>query len=72
SKHTTQNQAFIGLDVHKNSVSVAIAFNDERDPVRYGKWGVSNLCSERGLLKLMKKYSLTKAQLRVAYEAETR
>ncbi len=59
SKHASQIKAFIGLDVHKDSVSVAIAFNDGSDPVHYGKWGGSNICSERGLLKLMKKHRLT-------------
>jgi transposase len=69
SKHASQIKAFIGLDVHKDSVSVAIAFSDGSDPIHYGKWGGSNLCSERGLLKLMKKHGLTKPQLRIAYEA---
>ncbi len=55
AKHTTTSKAFIGLDVHQSSVSVAIAQDDGYDPIHYGKWGGSSLCTERGRLKLMKK-----------------
>ena len=69
SNHTSTIKAFIGLDVHKNSVSVAIALADGSDPSHYGKWGGSNLCTERGLPKLMKKFGLEKTNIRIAYEA---
>ncbi len=36
TKHTVISKAFIGLDVHKNPVSVAIALDDGSDPIHYG------------------------------------
>jgi hypothetical protein len=32
-------ELYIGLDVHKNSVVVAIARADGSEPEHYGKWG---------------------------------
>ena len=60
---------FVGLDVHKNSVVVAIAHAEGGEPEHYGKWGGSNLCTERGLNRLLKKFNLTKEEIKICYEA---
>ncbi|MCG8601698.1 MAG: IS110 family transposase [Verrucomicrobiales bacterium] len=62
-------KTYIGLDVHKNSIVVAIAHADGTPPQYYGKWGGSNLAVERGLVKLLKKLGLTKAEVSLVYEA---
>jgi transposase len=62
-------ELYIGLDVHKNSVVVATAHADGGEPEHYGKWGGSNLCTERGLNKLLKKFDLNKEQVKICYEA---
>lgn len=59
----------IGLDVHKDSIVVALAHTNGSDPEYHGKWGGSNLSVERGLLRLLKKLGLTKEQISIAYEA---
>jgi transposase len=59
----------IGLDVHKNSIVVATAKADGSDPQSYGKWGGSNPCAERGLLKLLKASGLQKSEVSLVYEA---
>jgi len=64
-----KNKLHIGLDVHKNSIVVAIARGDGSAPFHYGKWGGSNLCAERGLTKLIKKFNSQKSDLVIAYEA---
>jgi transposase len=60
---------YIGLDVHKNSIVVAVAKADGSDPRAYGKWGGSNLSVERGLLKIRKKFGVDKSEISVVYEA---
>jgi transposase len=59
----------IGLDVHKNSVVIALAKSGNREPEHYGKWGGSTLSAERGLLKLMKKLGVSKDEIQICYEA---
>ena len=59
----------IGLDVHKNSVVIATANFRGDDPEHYGKWGGSLLSSERGLVRLLKKFDLEKDEVRICYEA---
>jgi hypothetical protein len=65
----TTPKFYIGLDVHKSSISVAYAAAGDSGPVYYGKLGGSNLALERGLLKLRKKLGAEKGELRVAYTA---
>jgi transposase len=60
---------YIGLDVHKNSIVVAVAKADGSEPRAYGKWGGSNLSVERGLLKIRKKFGVDKSEISVVYEA---
>ena len=60
---------YIGLDVHKNSIAVAIASRDESESKSYGKWGGSNMAAESGLLKLRKKFGVDKDQIAICYEA---
>jgi transposase len=60
---------YIGLDVHKNSVVGATAHADGSEPEHYGKWGGSNLCTERALRKLLKKFDLKKEEVKICYEA---
>lgn len=60
---------YIGLDVHKNSIVVSFANADGTDPQHYGKWGGSTLCAERGMLRFMKKFDITKDEIQICYEA---
>lgn len=60
---------YIGLDVHKDSVTVATASDKDNEPQSYGSWGGSNLSVERGLAKLRKSFQLEKSQILICYEA---
>ncbi len=69
TKATTSQTYYIGLDVHKNSVSVGYAGGAGGVPEYYGKLGGSNQAVERGLLRLRKKLGAGKDDLRICYEA---
>ena len=61
---------YIGLDVHKDSITVATATDGGGDPKIYGKWKGSNLAVERGLSKLCKTLGVEdRSDIRIAYEA---
>ncbi|MDF1816571.1 MAG: IS110 family transposase [Verrucomicrobiales bacterium] len=60
---------YVGLDVHKDSVQCGIAHAGRANPEVYAKWGGSNLCVERGLCKLLKKFELSKESVSICYEA---
>ena len=59
---------YIGLDVHKSTISIAFAEADGADPVYYGKTGGTNLSIERGLVKLRKKFGVAKSEIRICYD----
>ena len=60
---------YVGLDVHKDSIAVAIAKADGSPPQSCGSWGGSNLSAERGLLRLRKKFGVSKEEISVACTA---
>lgn len=62
-------RCYIGLDVHKSSISVAYALTDREEPLFYGKLGGSSQCLERGLRKMLKTLGFPKAEVSLAYEA---
>jgi len=66
---STTPKCYIGLDVHKSTISIAYAPAGGADPTFYGKTGGSNLSAERALNNLRKKLGATKDQLRICYEA---
>lgn len=66
---STTPEVYVGLDVHKSSISIAYAVAGGSDPIYYGKVGGSNLALTRALLKLLKKLEVTNTDLRIAYEA---
>ncbi|MGI9242482.1 MAG: IS110 family transposase, partial [Verrucomicrobiales bacterium] len=66
---STTPEYYIGLDVHKSSISIAFAAADGSAPEFYGKTTGSNLSVERALVKLCKKLGCEKADLRICYEA---
>jgi len=66
---STTPEYYIGLDVHKSTISVAYAAAGGSDPVLYGKTAGSNLAVERALTKLCKKIGAEKGDLRICYEA---
>ena len=68
SRSTTPT-LYIGLDVHRSSISIAYATADGSKPVFHGKTGGSNLCAERALATLRKKLGATKEEMRICYEA---
>ena len=66
---TRTKQLHIGLDVHKESITVAYAEEGGGAPVHHGKWGGTNLAVTRGLGTLLNKHGLEKAEIRICYEA---
>lgn len=62
-------KAYIGLDVHKASISLAVAFAGIEDPVSYGKCSSDIDRFVTVLRRLMKKYSFEKKDIRLCYEA---
>ena len=65
---STTPEYYIGLDVHKSTISIAHAAADGSDPVLYGKTTGSNLAVERALTKLRKKLGAEKGDLRICYD----
>lgn len=66
---STTPKYYIGLDVHKSSISIACASADGSAPEFYGKTSGSNLSVERALANLRKKLGVEKGDLRICYEA---
>jgi hypothetical protein len=61
---------YIGLDVHKENISIAHALAGSRKTPEYlGECGGSNLAIERALRKLAKKLEVEFKSLHVCYEA---
>ncbi|MEM7600359.1 MAG: hypothetical protein AAF357_02965 [Verrucomicrobiota bacterium] len=54
----SQIKLYIGLDVHKNPIAVALAPAGNFTPIFYGTMGGSNLSVERGLNRLLQKFDL--------------
>lgn len=65
----SQIKLYIGLDVHKNSIAVALAPAGNFTPEFYGTMGGSNLAVERGLNRLLQKFDLLKDEVALTYEA---
>jgi len=66
---STTPKLYIGLDVHKSSISIGYAAAGDSKPVFHGKTGGTNLCAERSLASLCKKLGVTREQVRICYEA---
>lgn len=62
-------KAYIGLDVHKTTISVALAFSGNEAPVSYGKCSADINRFLKTLRRLMKKYSFEKDDISICYEA---
>jgi len=62
-------KAYIGLDVHKTTISIAIAFSGNDDPVSYGKCSADINRFLKTLRRLMKNYSFEKKDISLCYEA---
>jgi len=61
---------YIGLDVHKETISIAYATGGTREePVYHGECGGSVLSAERSLRKLSEKLGVEFTSLKVCYEA---
>ena len=66
---TLMKKAYLGLDVHKASIVIAIALEGRDDPEVYGK-ASSDLNSFLKILRrVMDKYDLTKEEIALCYEA---
>lgn len=62
-------KVYIGLDVHKASILIALAFAGRSDPESYGKASSDLDGFVAALRRLMRKYSLEKEDLALCYEA---
>lgn len=62
-------RAYIGLDVHKTTISIAIAFFGNDEPVSYGKCSSDINSFLKTLRRLMKKHSFEKNDIMLCYEA---
>ena len=64
------NTYYIGLDVHKESISIAWALGNSRGNATYhGRCGGSNLAAERALRALARKLEVPFQELKVCHEA---
>ena len=52
---TTTNILFIGMDVHKESIEIAIAYGTNHEVRRYGKIGGTHDAMRKTLRKLVSK-----------------
>ena len=68
---STTAKLYIGLDVHKSTISIAYAADDGSDPVFHGKTAGNNLAVERALTKLRKKLGVAKEDLRICYDCHS-
>lgn len=62
-------KVYIGIDAHKESNVVALAFSGQGDPELYGKASADLKAFEAVLRKIMKKYDLSKEDVALCYEA---
>jgi len=63
------NRLYIGLDVHKVSTTIALAFSGSTEPEHYGKAPSDLDGFLRVLRRIEKKHLLNKEQIRLCYEA---
>lgn len=60
---------YIGLDVHKETIAIAYAWDGREQEIYFGECGGSNLAAGRALRRLAKKLGLRLQDLHVCYEA---
>lgn len=62
-------KVYIGIDTHKDSNTVALAFEGNEPPELYGKVSADLRGFEATLRKVLKKYNLSKEDVALCYEA---
>jgi transposase len=62
-------KVYIGIDAHKESNTVALAFSGQGEPELYGKTTADLKAFEAVLRKIMKKHGLAKEDVALCYEA---
>ena len=60
---------YIGVDAHKESNLVALAFTGRKDPELYGKAPADIPGFVKVLRRIMDKYKLSKEEITICYEA---
>ncbi len=60
---------YIGLDVHKASISIAVAFLGREEALSHGKCSSNIDRVELVLRRLLKKYEVTREEVSLCYEA---
>ncbi len=60
---------YIGLDVHKASIAFGIARTGDSPPEYYGKTTANMDVFERTLRRVLKKYGVTRDEVKICYEA---
>ena len=59
----------IGIDAHKESNVIGLAFDDMDKPILHGKVSADLNCSVDMIRKILKKYGLNKEDVIICYEA---
>ena len=59
----------IGIDAHKESNVIGLAFDDMETPILYGKVSADLNRTEDALRRILKKYDLNKEDVKICYEA---
>ena len=62
-------KAYIGLDVHKEVIAIGIAFEGQDEAISHGKCSSDLERLLTAMRRMLKKYGLTKHDVRVCYEA---
>jgi transposase len=68
-KDTLMIKVYIGLDAHKASILIALAYAGRADPELYGKASSDVDSFLKILRRIMEKYQLTKEEVALCYEA---
>ena len=62
-------KVYIGIDAHKDSNTIALAFAGKEPPELYGKASADLRVFESAIRRIMKKYDLSKEDVALCYEA---
>lgn len=68
-KDALMTKVYIGLDAHKASILIGLAFAGRSDPALYGKASTDVDSFLKGLRRIQEKHQLDKEEIALCYEA---